>query len=716
MSPFPPRPAPTSTLYRHLSAIGFFLLLALLMTWPLALQFRTAVPGNGYDSWQNMWNLWHFKTALLQGHNPFVTSALYYPTGISLYLHTLNPLNFVVSLPVHALFGLIAAYNFVVIFSLTASGYTTYLLGHAVTDSHAAGLVAGTIFATSGYLLAQVLGGHTHMMAAEWLPLAVLGVWQAYRRPTGRTVGLAALLLAVNVLCDWQYFLFAVLFAAWYGLAMAATTRRLRAVLPILLAITIAVLLTLPVALPTAALAARTPTAATEGGPLFRIQNALDVVDLLVPSQLHPLWGRLAEQAQTYKAWQEIQNKTGYLGAVTMVLALLALRTRASRLWWATALLFALLSLGPRLQLAGQVTSIPLPAALLYRLPLVDISRYPMRFVSMTMLALAVLGALGSQEVAGWLAARGNAVRHVRPLAVWALLGAIVLDNATLPMPLMPVYIPPLYAALARDTDRYGIFEAPLTYRTSAAYLLYQTVHTKPIIGGYTSRTQLYPVLDEIPLLQAFARAQPSVDIIAQPPEAIAASVLSYFNIRYLVLHGAGGALRNDVFERVARSAARAAPDVEWERRLARDARVASRLPRVWGHVPNEPRSGVLVYHLVAPERPVPFLGLGAGWSVPRAAGTRMVRHIESAAEVGIYSLQPDQVTVTVVLTSPRRGAIMVGIDGQDERRIGIQAGEQQIVLPLSIAAGRTSLKLRLVETPPIDVIALDVYVTRAHE
>ena len=393
-------PDRASSAVTHLAAVTFFFALALLMTWPLALNLRVAVPGNGYDSWQNIWNLWHFKQVLRQGQHPFVTTQLYYPTGISLYLHTLSPLNFLVSLPVQARFGLIAAYNVVVLFSLTASGYAAYLLGRAETGAHRAALVAGTIFATSGYLLAQVVGGHANLFAAELLPLAVLGVRRAVHNPAWRSSGLAAVLIAANALCDWQYFLFSVLLAAWYALYVAVTTRRLRPVLPLVVVVALAGVLVLPLAIPTAALAARTPTAATEGGPAFRIQNALDPVDLLAPSQLHPIWGRLAEQVQRYKAWQEIQNKTGYLGGMTLFLAVVALREPKSRFWWATAAVFALLALGPRLQLAGHLTAVPLPVELLYRLPLINVSRYPLRFVVMTMLALAVLGALGSLN--GW--------------------------------------------------------------------------------------------------------------------------------------------------------------------------------------------------------------------------------------------------------------------------------------------------------------------------
>jgi hypothetical protein len=50
-----------------------------------------AIPGDGFDGWQNYWNLWWVKEALVGlVANPFHTDLLYYPEGPSLYFHTLN--------------------------------------------------------------------------------------------------------------------------------------------------------------------------------------------------------------------------------------------------------------------------------------------------------------------------------------------------------------------------------------------------------------------------------------------------------------------------------------------------------------------------------------------------------------------------------------------------------------------------------------------------
>ncbi|MCX7791459.1 MAG: hypothetical protein N2378_12530, partial [Chloroflexaceae bacterium] len=48
----------------HGTALALYLGLALLMTWPLPLQFTAAVPGNGFDTWQNMGNMWWLRCLL----------------------------------------------------------------------------------------------------------------------------------------------------------------------------------------------------------------------------------------------------------------------------------------------------------------------------------------------------------------------------------------------------------------------------------------------------------------------------------------------------------------------------------------------------------------------------------------------------------------------------------------------------------------------------
>ena len=739
--------------YQHLLPLLLYTALALLMTWPLALQFTNTVPGNAYDSWQNMWNMWWLKEALLHGHHPYFTPMLYYPHGASLLLHTLNPINFLISLPVHALFGLVVAYNFVVIVSLTASGYTAYLLAHNVTGDRWAALVAGTIFATSGYLLSQALGGHTHMLAAQFLPLAVLALRRLTVPPPEReparwsrrdelgAIMLAGVALAVNLLADWQYFLFILIWAAWYALTrwwagvfdggQRAIFRLPRDAQRIGLAIGVALVLALPLAIPTARLADETPTATTEGGDAFRLEHSLDLADFFIPSQLHPLWGHLAERWQASKSDTHIQNKTAYLGLVTLVLAGWGLRQREGRFWLLSALVFALLAMGPRLQMFGTITNIPLPGAMLYELPLIRISRYPMRFVVITMLALALLAALGVTRLRQMLAERRQracvpsaiapvqgATSEVSRRSAWiertimaTLIALIILDNLVAPFPLAAIYVPAIYAELSQDPEDFAILEAPFYYRSSPVYMLFQIIHGKPLVGGYTSRTLSYPLLDQIPLIRMFAYAEPAYDIIGQRPTEIASSVLDYFNIRYVMLHSTGGALRYNTLLRVAQAAANGQPPREEVATvLPSDARTASGLRRTFGRIIPQAAGSVLIYRVQSPAEPLPFLGIGQGWSEPVVQPDGVVqRQITESAELLIYSAHPHDVTVTVRLHSPGAGAVRLSANGHPLPPVALQAGMNDLQISLTLTESVTRLELHPDGTGPLTVEDVDL-------
>src|SRR4051812_12662949 len=72
-------------------------LLALLITLFFARSFAVNIldklPTNGSDIYENVWNYWQWKHLLFERFvNPFFTDYIYYPTGISLYLHTYQPL------------------------------------------------------------------------------------------------------------------------------------------------------------------------------------------------------------------------------------------------------------------------------------------------------------------------------------------------------------------------------------------------------------------------------------------------------------------------------------------------------------------------------------------------------------------------------------------------------------------------------------------------
>ncbi|NWF80238.1 MAG: hypothetical protein HXY37_09350, partial [Chloroflexi bacterium] len=472
----------------------------------------------------------------------------------------------------------------------------------------------------------------------------------------------------------------------------------------------LALLLVLPLAVPTARFSAQVPTAETEGGANFRLEHSADLADFFIPSQIHPLLGRLAEQLQAYKSQTHIQNKTVYLGVVSLVLAGFGLRGRSGRFWLLSALLFAILAMGPQLQVFGWFTGIPLPGALLYELPLVRISRYPLRFAVYAVLALAMLAALGARRGFAALARRARRPRQASNLALAGLVGLIALENLTTPFPLVRVAIPPLYAALGRDPTQYAILESPFYYNTSPVYMLYQVAHGKYLVGGYTSRRLPYPLVDQIPTIRMFAYAQSAPDIIAQDPAEIVASVFSYFNIRYLMLHSAGGALRYNTLKTVALAAAGGnPPEIQDSSLQYSDTRSASGLLRAMGPLDQPPAGSVLAYRVLPPTAPLPFLGIGAGWSPPAQGPAGLERRIIDEAELLIYSAAPQQITLTLLLASPAAGELDLSVNDQFLATLVLAGGEARHELVLPIEAGLTRLRLDPVAAAPLVVRSLAI-------
>ena len=152
-------------------------LLTLVMTYPLIRRFTSAIPGDGFDGWQNYWNLWWVRQALLVEHtHPWFTDMLYAPVGVSLLFHTLNLFNGLTTLPLQLAWGLFPAYNSAVLFSFAMSGLGAYLLARYVLGPHSsrlAAFAAGIIFTFSPFHIAHLLG-HMQVISMEWMPFFAL--------------------------------------------------------------------------------------------------------------------------------------------------------------------------------------------------------------------------------------------------------------------------------------------------------------------------------------------------------------------------------------------------------------------------------------------------------------------------------------------------------------------------------------------------------------
>jgi hypothetical protein len=610
MSPGPAPGRPTRgarlTAPMHLLVAGGYLLLTLVLTYPIAFDLFSQVPGGG-DAWQHIWNLWWVKHALLDLHtNPYHTDLIYYPDGVNLYLHTLVLTAGLIGIPIQLLgLGLIPTYNLIILMSFVLAGYGAFLLCHYLTRHTWASFVGGFVFAFAPYHFAHLLG-HMNLASLQWIPFYVLLLLKALDAPPNRpsthsapapqaghpnservpnpTIGtgtqhptpntqhsqphsalspqssvlvLAGLLLAVNAYTDWLYGIFLALFTgllvAWRVLVPSerramreAGVGWVQTFLRLAVIGAVALLLVSPVLLPTLNEARQ---GYAQQPPQETLVYSSDAVLAFVPSELHPIWGSYISHKLASN--RNPSERDVFLGYTVLALAAYGawrLRRKRQVLFWAfIALATWVLSLGPILQVAGKSRftafdiAVPLPYLLLYKLPLFNIMRTPARLTVLTMLALGVLvaftlAALLAPKTLPALSRPAGAPR--RRFAIFGVLvpALIAFEFLAVPYPTVPPgWGVPIYAKIAAEPGSFALLELPI--RPMGDYMAYQTIHGKPIIGGYLSRQPPYPLMTQLPALKYLQdTTDPSDPIKAQITGGKGVKSLSDLGVKYVII------------------------------------------------------------------------------------------------------------------------------------------------------------------------------------
>jgi hypothetical protein len=205
------------------------------------------------------------------------------------------------------------------------------------------------------------------------------------------------------------------------------------------------------------------------------------------------LWSGRAYDALEIHAIESV----GWLGVIPVVLAGLAFVRRrrlpvsladATRLWIATGLCFLVFALGSHLMIAGANTGMVLPQAFLHFVPILNNARMPGRAIVVTHLALAVLAAIA---VSQW-----RPRPMARALGFGAVVLAIGLESLPAPVPLVALDPPALVTTLRDRPEAGAVLDLPLGVRDGFGgpgvldhgALFHQTVHGRPMIGGFLAR------------------------------------------------------------------------------------------------------------------------------------------------------------------------------------------------------------------------------------
>lgn len=728
-------PKLTAVLRQHAPVVAAYLILTLFFTYPLPLHLTDAIAGEHVaDTLQNYWNLWWTGHALLTLHeNPFYATFIQYPFGLPLFFHTYNFLNGFLSVPLQLCCGTPAAYNLMFVFSFVMSGIGAYILvfylsqGWELPASNPApvsnptaddnpppalnrratdlrfrqgpAFIAGLIYAFSPYMAFHLKAGQPFMTSLEWFPLYL---WLLLRglREHGRWLPLAALFLVMIGLTDWHYTVYALLLTGIVWLYEALQVRRWRdlsrlvgkgAVVGILFALGMA-----PILIPMFRELGQQEYATRD--LRHSIFHSTDLMAFFLPSIFHPLWGEWANEIFSARLVEPfIAGGVASLGVVPLVLALCGVLgdRRRSRLFVLLVLIFFVLALGPYLRVNGWKSietahPIPLPYLLFRQLPFMDIHRIPSRFVSVVMLSLAVLAAMGIT----WLWQRPAVARlsRRRQSMLLLLLALLVLfEYWPYPFKMTPVdasQVPPFYRQISHDPEAYAILEVPdLDFRS----MFYQTYHGKPIMGGQIARPRGHP-WRRARFFGALLRVVPAWEDVGKDDSASAVrSALRCQGIRYVVFyqHAVGEATRGRI-DRL-------------ERGLFADS------------TPVYSDASMHVYEVQQEHRDEPYWTLDPRqWNAVEAMGTAGVRGRWAVGETG---------SVLISACGQTHALLDFDIFGYGENRtIEITQNEQiigrfalplgwvrRVTLPLALQPGENRVELRSIEpATPAPIAARD--------
>lgn len=522
----------------------------------------TALVGGNSNGYENVWNDWWFREALVHLKNPFYTTRIFYPNGVSLRFHTLNPLGCLLALPLGGLFGAVAAMNLKFLGAIIGAIFCSWLLFRDTARSGSAAFVGAAVYALASDQATYYFkgGAENYLMGTALLPLFV---WLALRTAVSTrwlpwAVGAVCALLAL-CLTDWQYTMFAVIAVVLYALCALCTHRHARAKAIIfgrLAAIGVAwlVIVAVPMLLPMLVEARNAPWLAVSGQAIT-LSRALS--QFVLPGLGNP----------------------GYLALVTSLIGLALWWRRSADVdsperrerfiviyWVVVALVGGVLSLGPRLKLVpgNTATNLPLPYAAIYQLPVFSVGRRPQLFLFIALLGCGALLAVGLRALTDWLtpliARRWR--RGTRHGTIGAILATLVLVPTLAPFMAeagtaraFPLDVPPFYAdVLAHDPEPYAILELPLFAESGRGndWPALETVHGKAVFDGSISRdhgleSPTIFVKQATFFRDAFWLAKPALrervrpaktpDMLATPDyRTMGVPLLNAYHVRYITL------------------------------------------------------------------------------------------------------------------------------------------------------------------------------------
>ncbi|HKW02375.1 MAG TPA: hypothetical protein VJN96_21305 [Vicinamibacterales bacterium] len=214
--------------------VGAYIVLAVVMTWPLSLHLKRFIAWDlgdpAFICWVMMWTGGQVLKLLhgdVNALHDYWNGNIFSPERLTIaYSEHFTP-QMLQALPIFAATGnMVLCYNLLFLSTIVLAGWGMYLLVRELTGRPLAAFVAGLAFAFAPYRISE--GSHLQVLSSQWMPLALYGFRRYF--VTGRTrplVGASTALTIQNLSCGY-YLLFFAPFAGAYCLYEMADRRLLR--------------------------------------------------------------------------------------------------------------------------------------------------------------------------------------------------------------------------------------------------------------------------------------------------------------------------------------------------------------------------------------------------------------------------------------------------------------------------------------------------------
>jgi len=557
-------PATANRLRSYAIALLLFLGVALLYTFPRPLQITTHFIGSpGGDKFQFIWNFWWVRHALFDlGQLPFFCPVQYYPTGVSLALHDTTYFWSLLSVPLQSVFDPRTILNLFLLGCFPLNAMAFYHLAREVSGSHRGALIGSLLFAFCPYLVGRYYVGHIQYLGVFTIPLFLLEIYRYFQMPRLRHAVYAGIYFCLTALISYysaaELMLILAACIVYRCIAARGDSVQLKTLLFHglvfgMFCVGVLAIFIVPALLQILQGDYRLAPATAR----HVVASSADLITYFIPDTTLASW-KGWQWSQTAAHWAQgvydslngnILEKSVYAGWTSIIAFAIALVWKPlRRSYWPWVVLagsFFILSLGPTLHVKGTAYLENLmPYRLVSALPLFDIMRSPSRF--------AIFITLGGGLVVAGICRQLKQALNYRAYNLVALGLALFVLFEFLPAPAYftphHYYRSPYYHRLQIDPGRYSILNIPVDFSETTGrsdiYIYAQTIHAKPIIGGYVSREPHYALetLDTYPILKQMVRepGKPLKFLTAgQGREATLQKMLTELKVGRIILHRA---------------------------------------------------------------------------------------------------------------------------------------------------------------------------------